>query len=274
MNGSALEEKSYFKLLDWLCLPLSLLLKVLPRKLEPWFIVWSFFLLRLLCTSVNLSYSHGISRCYKGGVYVNSFFHCTARRLNSLSIECFPLTYDLNDFKSRVNRLLFYCTQQTYAGLQDVLKTSWRRIQLIFCIKIFPLSRRFQDVLEDEKLLHWRLPEDVLKTCLEDLLKTCFEDVLKLFFENALKPCLDNVLKTCLEDGLRTCLEDVLKTCLEDVLKTCLEDMSWRCFEDVMGASGMFAGIPVSSGPKSVSRGSMSRRPISEGFKADPGCIN
>ena len=59
-----------------------------------------------------------------GSVYVNSFFHCTARRLNSLSIECFPLTYDLNDFKSRVNRLLFYSTQQTFAGLQDVLKTS------------------------------------------------------------------------------------------------------------------------------------------------------
>ena len=41
-----------------------------------------------------------------------------------------------------------------------------------------------------------------------------------------------------------------------------------------MGASGMFAGIPVSSGPKGVSRGSMSRRPISGEFKADPGCIN
>ena len=28
---------------------------------------------------------------------VNSFFPCTARLLNSLPVECFPLTYDLND---------------------------------------------------------------------------------------------------------------------------------------------------------------------------------
>ena len=34
-----------------------------------------------------------IPRCY-GDVYVNSFFPCTARRWNSLPIECFPLTYD------------------------------------------------------------------------------------------------------------------------------------------------------------------------------------
>ena len=28
-----------------------------------------------------------------------SFFPCTARLWNSLPIECFPLAYDLNDFK-------------------------------------------------------------------------------------------------------------------------------------------------------------------------------
>ena len=33
-----------------------------------------------------------------------SFFHCTAGLWNSLPIECFPLTYDLNGFKSRINR--------------------------------------------------------------------------------------------------------------------------------------------------------------------------
>ena len=36
-------------------------------------------------------------------VYANSFFPCTARPRNSLSIECFPLTYDLSGFKSRIN---------------------------------------------------------------------------------------------------------------------------------------------------------------------------
>ena len=39
-------------------------------------------------------------------VYVNSFFPGSARLWNSLPIECFPLTYDLNGAKSRVNRHL------------------------------------------------------------------------------------------------------------------------------------------------------------------------
>ena len=46
-----------------------------------------------------------VPRCYKD-VYFNSFFPRTARLWNSLSVECFPLTYDLNDFKSRINRSL------------------------------------------------------------------------------------------------------------------------------------------------------------------------
>ena len=44
-----------------------------------------------------------IPRCYKD-VYVNSFFPHTARLWNSLPIECFPLAYNLNGFKSRSNR--------------------------------------------------------------------------------------------------------------------------------------------------------------------------
>ena len=48
-------------------------------------------------------FSDIIARCYKD-VYVNSFFHCTGRLWNSLPIECFPLTYDLYGFKSRINR--------------------------------------------------------------------------------------------------------------------------------------------------------------------------
>ena len=45
--------------------------------------------------------------CHKD-VYVNSFFPCTARLWNSLPIKCFPLTFDLSGFKSRINRHLFY----------------------------------------------------------------------------------------------------------------------------------------------------------------------
>ena len=50
-------------------------------------------------------FSVTIPRCYKD-VYVNSFFPCTARLWNSPPIECFPLTYDLSGFKSRIYRYL------------------------------------------------------------------------------------------------------------------------------------------------------------------------
>ena len=48
-------------------------------------------------------FSVTIPRCYKE-VYVNSFFPRTARLWNSLPTECFPLTYDLSGFQSRINR--------------------------------------------------------------------------------------------------------------------------------------------------------------------------
>ena len=44
-------------------------------------------------------------RCYKV-VFFNSFFPRIARPWNSLLIECFPFTYDLNGFKSRIKRHL------------------------------------------------------------------------------------------------------------------------------------------------------------------------
>ena len=65
MNGSVLEENSSFKMLeltfssklDWGSY-IAYIDKVPPRKLEPWFVLWSFFLLRLLCISINLPYAH------------------------------------------------------------------------------------------------------------------------------------------------------------------------------------------------------------------------
>ena len=61
---------------------------------------------RSTCYSDTLhDFSVTIPRCYKD-VYVNSFFPCTARLLNSLLIECFPLTYGLKGFKPRINRHL------------------------------------------------------------------------------------------------------------------------------------------------------------------------
>ena len=50
-------------------------------------------------------FSVTIPRCYKD-VYVNSFFPRTGTLWNSLPIEWFPFTYDLNGFKSRINRYL------------------------------------------------------------------------------------------------------------------------------------------------------------------------
>ena len=52
-----------------------------------------------------LDFSVTIPRCFKD-VYVNSFFPRTAKLWNSLPIECFPLTYDLNGFKSGIKRHL------------------------------------------------------------------------------------------------------------------------------------------------------------------------
>ena len=39
-------------------------------------------------------------------MYVSNFFPRTAKLWNSLPIECFPLTYDLSGFNSRINRHL------------------------------------------------------------------------------------------------------------------------------------------------------------------------
>ena len=52
-----------------------------------------------------LDFSVTIPRCYKD-VYVNSFFPRTARPCYSPPIRCFPLTYDLSGFKSKINRIL------------------------------------------------------------------------------------------------------------------------------------------------------------------------
>ena len=51
-------------------------------------------------------FSVTIPRCYKD-VYVNSSFPRTAKLWNSVPIDCFPLTYDLSGFKSRINTNLF-----------------------------------------------------------------------------------------------------------------------------------------------------------------------
>ena len=59
-----------------------------------------------------------------------------------------------------------------FVCLKNIFKTSSRHAFKTSSRHVFKtFSRRLQDVLEDVKLLRWRLFEDV-KTCLEDVLKT------------------------------------------------------------------------------------------------------
>ena len=49
----------WLSFLNWIrALTLCLLLNVPPRKLKPWFVLWSFFLLRLLSISIHQPYGH------------------------------------------------------------------------------------------------------------------------------------------------------------------------------------------------------------------------
>ena len=65
-----------------------------------------YFRERSTCYSDRLyDFSLTIPKCYKD-VMSTVFFPHTARLWNSLPIECFPLTCDLNSFKSRINRHL------------------------------------------------------------------------------------------------------------------------------------------------------------------------
>ena len=59
-------------------------------------------------------------RCYKN-FYVNSFSSHTARFCNSLPAECFPMIYDINDFRYRVNRHLFSLGSFNTVFLYDFL---------------------------------------------------------------------------------------------------------------------------------------------------------
>ena len=63
-----------------------------------------------LAKRVAFPYSQERFTCYSDryykDVFVNSFFPHTARVWNSLPLECFLLTYDLNGFKSGSNRHL------------------------------------------------------------------------------------------------------------------------------------------------------------------------
>ena len=56
--------------------------------------------------------------------YANSFFPCTTKLWKSLPIECFPSSYDLNGFKSRINSHLEYeknCNRKKNLSVEEYL---------------------------------------------------------------------------------------------------------------------------------------------------------
>ena len=59
----------WVSLLSWIgVFTLPLLLKLLPGKLETWFVVWSLFVLMLLCISINLPHGHAWNTVVKSGL--------------------------------------------------------------------------------------------------------------------------------------------------------------------------------------------------------------
>ena len=70
-------------------------------------------------------FSVTISRCYRD-VYVNSFFPCTGRLWSFLPIEYFSFAYDLNGFKSKINRHLLT------AVLSEQILLSFNLVVLLF----------------------------------------------------------------------------------------------------------------------------------------------
>ena len=73
-------------------------------------------------------FSVHIPRCYKGVHLVNSFFPHIARLWNSLPIEYFLLTYNLNGFKFRINKyLLTLCPflRDFLHALRGISRTYW-----------------------------------------------------------------------------------------------------------------------------------------------------
>ena len=66
-------------------------------------------------TNTTLDFCGTIPRCYRDA-YVNNFFPNLARPWNSLSIECFSLTYNLNGLNSRINRILQYESESRNCG--------------------------------------------------------------------------------------------------------------------------------------------------------------
>ena len=70
---------SWLFLLNWIGALTSLLVKLPPRKLGPWFILWRFFLLRLFCISISLLYGHALNTVVMSVLDVDTSWWCSSR---------------------------------------------------------------------------------------------------------------------------------------------------------------------------------------------------
>ena len=69
LDGSVLGCFGCLSLINWIgALILSLLLKLPPRKFKSLFVLWSFFLLKLLCVSIEPPYSHAWNTVVMSGL--------------------------------------------------------------------------------------------------------------------------------------------------------------------------------------------------------------
>ena len=175
-------------------------------------------------------------------------------------------------------------TQQTFVGLQDVLKTSWwhvLKMPLRYVLKTpsrhvlkmpltrlqrnnftssrtswrrlaktswRPLARRLEDALKDEKLLRSRRLAKTSWRRLEDVFKTSRKTSSRRLGRRKIVT-------------LKVCWRHILKTYLEDVFKT-----SWRQTKCLLV-------ISVSNKSKCVSNKSMFHKSISDKSKANPKCV-
>ena len=150
----------WLSLLNWIgALTLSLLLKLPARKLEPWFVLWSFFPLRLLCISINVPYSYAWNTDVMSGLVLllGAWLELLDRLKKRIYKTVGPLlAASLEPFFHRrnVGRLRLFC--RYYFG-----RCSSELAQLV----PFPYSRgrstRYSDRLRDFSVVIPRFYKDV-----------------------------------------------------------------------------------------------------------------
>ena len=95
--------------------------------------------------------------------------NCLWRRKSQKRVECFSKTCYQEQFN-----LMMRLENVLKIFLQDVLKTSWRCLEVVFASCLEDVSKTSWKLLEDvwPRRMYWSWPrrlEDVLKTCSEDV---------------------------------------------------------------------------------------------------------